>query len=82
MAANITERCFLCAKAVARRHHVTGRAPDGGYLDPDLTVGLCASHHVLIHEDLRSQRIDTPPIGGEWIESAALAFRLARLGDC
>jgi len=74
-----TDECFLCPKPVAQRHHLTGRDPTGAYLDPQLTVGLCASHHVLVHEDLRSQRLDTPPVGSVWSPARALAFRIDRL---
>ena len=31
-------------------HHLTGTDGAGAYLDPSLTVPLCRSHHILIHQ--------------------------------
>ncbi len=70
--------CALCFEAADHVHHLSGRNPQRDRLDPDLVVGLCVNHHVLVHNLLRSQRVDVP--GREpWTPVQSVAFRLLRL---
>ena len=59
-------KCLLCDEPAKEHHHLTGKSPDSTYLDPELTVPLCGPHHHHIHADLRSQRINTPPLNVPW----------------
>jgi len=55
------KRCAVCGAQVRRDgHHLTGRGPDGRYLDPSLVAELCHDDHELVHDDLRRQHIDQP----------------------
>ncbi len=54
--------CGLCGRPSKERHHLTGRDTNGVYVHPGLLADLCHQHHVFIHNVLRSQHIDTPPV--------------------
>ncbi len=54
------ECCAICGGSVERLHHLTGRGPDGRYLDPELQVGVCHDDHELAHDDLRHDGTDKP----------------------
>jgi hypothetical protein len=43
--------CPLCGRHATRRHHITGKGPDGSYLDPDALVRTCHDDHMLAHDD-------------------------------
>jgi hypothetical protein len=45
------KRCLLCPEPPEDNHHVTGRGPDGRYLDPKLVGPLCHDCHELVEED-------------------------------
>lgn len=69
--------CVFCGRRPVAWHHPTGRtAPNGPYLDPDLTVPLCLRHHNREHELLRRAGWAFPPEGAEpaW-------WRLGRVFD-
>ena len=51
--------CSFCGEPSDDRHHLTGRDLSGVYLHDKATADLCHRHHELIHNMLRSQRINT-----------------------
>lgn len=65
--------CLWCGAPSIEGHHLSGRGPDGAYLD-DLIVPLCKSHHDLVHVLLRRLGIDWPPSGMPLLE-----YRVRRL---
>ena len=72
------ESCAICGRAMADLHHLTGRGPDAGQLDPDLVVPLCHDDHELLHEDLRTEGLDRPCHAVTAVER--VAHRLQRAG--
>jgi hypothetical protein len=40
------------------RHHPTGKDAAGKYLDPWFRAGFCHSHHVLVHDDWKTHRVE------------------------
>lgn len=70
--------CTFCGQPSDHAHHLTGRHPNGDYLHPDLTTDMCHRHHVLAHNDLRHQNIDTPS-NDDWGPVASVTFVLRRL---
>jgi hypothetical protein len=70
------DECAICGGAACDSHHLTGRGPDGGYLDPELTVDECHDDHELLHEDLRQEGIDKPLRDANVFER--VAYRLER----
>lgn len=70
--------CAMCDKTAVDAHHLTGRDPDGCYLDPDLVVPLCHDDHELAHDDLRHADLDRPD-PDQWSPSFGVAFRLCRV---
>jgi hypothetical protein len=48
-------RCWACGGPLERKHHPTGRGPDGRYLDPRFRAALCHDDHELIHDGWRAQ---------------------------
>ena len=71
--------CVYCGRPAVHAHHLTGRGPGHDQLHDDFTVDVCRDHHGLTHNDLRVQRIDTPPPGA-WTTTARIAHVLRRLG--
>lgn len=71
--------CAFCGVVAVNAHHLTGRAPDHTHLHPDLTVDLCHRHHVLIHNDLRAQQIDTPALVNPWTVTGRVEYTLRRI---
>jgi hypothetical protein len=71
--------CGFCGEPAVHAHHVTGKHPTKQHLDPPLVIDVCGQHHVLVHEDLRSQGLDRPREPEGWGDGPALAFRLQRL---
>jgi hypothetical protein len=43
-------RCLFTGRRAEELHHVTGRGPDGEYLDPDLLVPLTVRQHAVEHQ--------------------------------
>jgi hypothetical protein len=82
----MTARCLLCPEDAAERHHLSGKPPAslGGskrkHLDPSLVVAVCDDCHDLLHEDLRSQDLDTPLGHTTWTVLDRIEFGLARVG--
>ena len=72
------KHCTLCGVLAAHAHHLTGRGPDHQQLHPDLTVDVCRSHHVLLHNDLRQQGIDVAP-PGVWTVTGRIEHILRRI---
>ena len=68
--------CVFCDRVAVDRHHITGRGPDGAYLDDEHIADLCHDHHEVIHNILRSQGIDTPPPDAE--QTALNAYAMHR----
>jgi len=70
--------CAVCGKRVRMDgHHLTGRGPDGGYLDDDLVADLCHDHHELVGDDHRQQHIYDPVQSLNVLER--LEYRLRRV---
>lgn len=71
-------QCAFCGQPTDHQHHLTGRHPDKTYLHPELTVGLCHQHHVLVHNDLRTLGIDVPT-ANDYDPIRLVAFALRRI---
>lgn len=71
------EPCAICGQPAVDPHHLTGKGPDGGYLDGELTAPTCHDDHELLHEDLRHDRIDKPL--GDVSVFERVAYRLERV---
>jgi hypothetical protein len=71
--------CMFCGRRAIHAHHLTGRGPDHAQIHDTLTVYLCRDHHLLVHNELRAQRIDTPPPGPAWTTITKIAHVLRRL---
>lgn len=71
-------RCAICGDDGEDGHHLTGRGPDGEYLDPELVTDLCHDDHELAGEDLRQEGLERPLTGTTAVER--IAYRLHRVG--
>ena len=74
--------CCPCGQPAEDRHHLTGRGPDGDYLDPDLAVPVCHDDHELAGEDLRAEGLERPlrAPSGPVTAVEQVAYRLDRVG--
>jgi hypothetical protein len=72
----MTARCLTCGATECRGHHVTGRDPDGRYLDPDLRPPYCHDHHELSHDDWRTLGIQNVARGQEAAPQLTLVERV------
>lgn len=70
--------CIHCGAPAEDRHHPTGRGPDGGYLDPWFKIPHCHNDHELVHDDLRSAKLENATPGDSFLEH--LESGLRRLG--
>jgi hypothetical protein len=83
----MNDPCLLCPEPADDPHHLTGRGHDGRYLDPQLVVPLCHSHHELAEDDLRAPGLVAPATASTTIESVAVrlqrsAIFLGRVIQC
>jgi hypothetical protein len=82
----VSEACLQCGNQPGRRHHLTGRAADGSYLDPDLWGRLCATCHPLVHEDWNTAGVCDDITPETFLDSLELRLRrtailLGRIAD-
>jgi hypothetical protein len=71
-------RCAICGGDPEDGHHLTGRGPDGEYLDPNLIADLCHDDHELAGEDLRQDGLEKPLAGTTIVER--VSYQLHRVG--
>jgi hypothetical protein len=71
----VNEPCLCCDRGPGRRHHLTGRAADGSYLDPDLCGRLCATCHPLVHEDWNTAGVSDEISPDTFLDSLELRLR-------
>ena len=71
--------CLICQRQATRDHPPNGRGPDGEYLDPDLVMELCHSHHELCHDDWHTFGLANPS-GRTVVELLELGMRRIALG--
>src|SRR6516165_530675 len=71
----MSETCLCCDRERGRRHHVTGRAADGSYLDPELWGRQCATCHPLIHEDWNTASVRDEISPDTFLDSLELRLR-------
>lgn len=67
--------CHVCQRRATRDHHPTGRDTEGEYLDPDLRMELCHSHHELCHDDWHTFELETIEEPLTVIELVAVGMR-------
>lgn len=62
-------------------HHVSGRGPDGHYLDPDLVVPLTRRQHVIEHQLWRAAGIDKVKGSVRVVRLQRIANLVCRIGQ-
>jgi hypothetical protein len=67
--------CHICGRPATRIHHPTGRGPDTEYLDPQLTIELCHSHHELCHDDWHTFELENVSGPLTVVEQVAVGMR-------
>ncbi len=69
-------RCVFLGRPADHLHHLTGRDPDGHYLDPPLWTPLVRRIHVVEHQGWRAAGIADGAVGDPNV------LRLRRVGTC
>jgi hypothetical protein len=73
----LSERSLFSSEPAERRHHVTGRGPDGRYLDPEFTAPLTHTEHELVHDDWQTLELTDSNHPETFLDSLELCLKRA-----